>query len=96
MKRKLTVVGKQKYVVSTVKITDNLYETAVFKIDVTRYYTLLLPDTYEIDYDKEMARFNYTGNRFDAWLYHKRVCKYWDLENINLAEELMKHERIRT
>lgn len=96
MKRKLTVVGKQKYVVSTVKITDNLYETAVFKIDVTRYYTLLLPDTYEIDYDKEMARFNYTGNRFDAWLYHKRVCKYWDLENINLAEELMKHEYIRT
>ena len=94
MKRKLTVVGKQKYVVSTVKITDNLYETAVFKIDVTRYYTLLLPDTYEIDYDKEIARFNYTGNRFDAWLYHKRVCKYWDLENINLAEELIKYEHI--
>lgn len=96
MKRKLTVVGKQKYVVSTVKITDNLYETAVFKIDVTRYYTLLLPDTYEIDYDKEMARFNYIGNRFDAWLYHKRVCKYWDLENINLAEELIKYEHIRS
>ena len=96
MKRKLTVVGNQKYVVSTVKITDNLYETAVFKIDVTRYYTLLLPDTYEIEYDKEMARFNYTGNRFDAWLYHKRVCKYWDLENINLAEELIKYEHIRS
>lgn len=95
MKRKLTVVGNKKYVVSTVKITGNLYETAVFEIDVQHYYCAFMPDTYEIDYDREVARFNYFG-RFNAWLYHKRVCKYWDLDNIDLAEELMKHEYIRT
>jgi hypothetical protein len=95
MKRKLTVVGNRKYVVSTVKITGNLYETAVFEIDVQHFYCAFMPDIYEIDYSKEVARFNYCG-RFNAWLYHKKVCKYWDLVNIDLAEELMKHEHIRT
>ena len=89
-----TAVDTIAFLIFEVYIAIFLGETAVFKIDVTRYYILLLPDTYEIEYDKEMARFNYTGNRFDAWLYHKRVCKYWDLENLNLAEELIKYEHI--
>lgn len=86
MKVKQTLVCKRKYEVSTVKITGNLYETAVFP--VSKYKpspSLLLPNIYEVDYGKDLFKIQHTG-WWNARRIHRIVCKYWDLRDINLCE----------
>ena len=96
MKIKQTLVCKKKYEVSTVKITGNLYETAVFP--VTKYKQslyLLMPNIYEVDYGKDLFKIKCTG-WWNSRRIHKIVCKYWDLKDINLCEllDLNLHKKI--
>lgn len=77
MKRKLTVTKNRKYVVSTVKVTDGLYETAIFGIDITET-PLWCPDLYDIDYYREMERFNFSTKR-EAIKCHRIAVKYWSI-----------------
>ena len=86
MKVKQTLVCKKKYEVSTVKITGNLYETAVFPVSKYKHSLyLLMPDVYEVDYGKDLFKIQHTG-WWNARRIHKIVCKYWDLQDINLCE----------
>lgn len=86
MKVKQTLVCKRKYEVSTVKITGNLYETAVFPVSkYKRSLYLAMPDVYEVDYGKDLFKIQHTG-WWNARRVHKIVCKYWDLKDINLCE----------
>lgn len=88
MKIKQTLVYKKKYEVSTVKITGNLYETAVFPVSkYKRSLYLAMPDIYEVDYGKDLFKIQHTG-WWNARRIHKIVCKYWDLQDINLYEAL--------
>ena len=88
MKIKQTLVCKKKYEVSTVKITGNLYETAVFPVaKYKKSVYLCIPDIYEVDYGKNLFKIQHTG-WWNARRIHKIVCKYWDLKDINLYEVL--------
>ena len=72
-----TVTKNGKYCVSTVQITKNWYETAVFPIHLVSTGTF--SNAYEIEWADEMDRINYSGwiNHFKI---HSLLVDYWSLK----------------
>lgn len=72
-----SLTRNRKYCVSTVKISKNLYETAVFRIKWIN--TEGIGNFFEIDYAEEMDRINY-NNWFEQFKYHSLMKSYWSLK----------------
>lgn len=72
-----TLTRNGKYCVSTVKITTNLYETSVFRVQ--RLNTKSIVNFYEVDYAEEMDRVNY-NSWFEQFKYHRLMREYWSLK----------------